>query len=84
VDVAGSRRIPQVPVVARKSIEDFAGADTPKRIQRRRAKGWHKPDNAAIVDRTSIWGNPYVIGVDGDRDTVIAKYRDYLLHNQSC
>lgn len=26
-----------------------------------------------------IWGNPYVIGRDGTRQEVIAKYRDYLL-----
>lgn len=28
----------------------------------------------------SIWGNPYRIGVDGDRATVIAKYEELLLH----
>ncbi|MFF0821193.1 DUF4326 domain-containing protein [Micromonospora haikouensis] len=31
----------------------------PKRIQRRRVKGWTKPDNTVIVDRTSRWGNPF-------------------------
>lgn len=34
------------------------------------------------IGRPSIWGNPFVIGPDGDRDTVIAKYRDYLLSNK--
>ena len=28
--------------------------------------------------RGSVWGNPYVIGKDGDRETVIRKYREYL------
>jgi hypothetical protein len=34
---------------------------TPKRIQRQRRKGWKKPANAMIVDRTSRWGNPYKV-----------------------
>lgn len=35
----------------------------PARIQRRRTKGWRKPDGAVIVDRTSAFGNPF--RVDG-------------------
>ena len=31
------------------------------------------------IGRGSIWGNPFVIGKDGDRDQVIEKYRRYLL-----
>jgi len=31
------------------------------------------------IDRTTKWGNPYVIGEDGDRDEVIRLYRAYLL-----
>lgn len=27
----------------------------------------------------SIWGNPFVIGPDGTREEVIAKYREYIL-----
>lgn len=50
-----------------------------KRIQRKRTKGWRKPKNAVIVDRTSkIWGNPFKIGEDGDREEVIRKYREWL------
>ena len=37
----------------------------PKRIRRSRAKGWTLPDNAVIVDRTSRWGNPFVVGEHG-------------------
>lgn len=29
----------------------------------------------------SIWGNPFRIGPDGDRDEVIRKYRIYLFSN---
>jgi hypothetical protein len=31
------------------------------------------------IGRPSKWGNPFVIGPDGDRSEVIAKYRVYLL-----
>ncbi len=34
----------------------------PKRIQRKRSKGWKKPVNAIIVDRTSRYGNPFKVG----------------------
>ena len=30
-----------------------------------------------------IWGNPFVIGRDGNRDQVIEKYRQYLLTNHA-
>ena len=32
---------------------------TPKRIQRKRTKGWRMPEGAVYVGRPSIWGNPY-------------------------
>ena len=31
----------------------------------------------AYVGRGSAWGNPYVIGKDGDRAEVIRKFREY-------
>jgi hypothetical protein len=31
----------------------------PKRIQRRRTKGWRLPPNTVIVSRPTKWGNPY-------------------------
>jgi len=30
------------------------------------------------IGRGSKWGNPYKIPQDGDRDTVIQKYEDYI------
>jgi len=32
-----------------------------------------------LIDRTSIFGNPYHLGRDGDRATVLEKYRAYFL-----
>lgn len=34
----------------------------PKRIQLKRTKGWKMPPNTVKVDRTTRWGNPYVVG----------------------
>lgn len=31
---------------------------TPKRIQRKRAKGWRMPEGAVYVGRPTKWGNP--------------------------
>jgi len=31
----------------------------PKRIQRKRMKGWRMPEGAVYVGRPSKWGNPY-------------------------
>ena len=35
-------------------------------------------DDAVTITRPSQWGNPYILGIDGDRDTVIARYRVWL------
>jgi hypothetical protein len=37
----------------------------PERIQLSRAKGWRIPANTVKVDRTTIWGNPWVPGEPG-------------------
>jgi len=31
------------------------------------------------IGRGSKWGNPYIIGRDGDREEVIEKYRQYIV-----
>ncbi len=35
-----------------------------------------------LIDRTSKWGNPFVIGVDGTRSEVIQKFRDWAINNK--
>jgi hypothetical protein len=42
-------------------------SERPVRIQLRRAKGWRMPANTVKVDRTTPWGNPFVVGDDGTR-----------------
>ena len=33
------------------------------------------------IGRPSIWGNPFVLGKDGDRDEVIRKFRSWLIRD---
>lgn len=33
----------------------------PKRIQRKRTKGWRMPEGAVYVGRPSRWGNPFAV-----------------------
>jgi hypothetical protein len=33
----------------------------PKRIQLSRRKGWRMPENTVKVDRSSPWGNPWIV-----------------------
>lgn len=39
------------------------------------------PAGAVYIGRPSKWGNPFVIGADGNRADVIAKYKAWLLKN---
>lgn len=52
----------------------------PLRIRRKRTKGWRRPEDAVIVDRTSRWGNPYEVKEFG-RVEAIAMYERWLLGN---
>jgi hypothetical protein len=47
----------------------------PKRIQLSRAKGWRMPENTVKVDRTTKWGNPFVVGKQGTRDRCVRSFR---------
>ena len=42
----------------------------PKRIQRKRTKGWRMPDGAVYVGRPSRWGNPFSLA-GATRGTVV-------------
>ncbi|AAQ63370.1 T4 NrdA.1-like protein [Burkholderia phage BcepNazgul] len=41
------------------------------------------PDDCIYIGRPSVWGNPFVIGRDGTREEVIAKYREHVLNSPS-
>ena len=54
----------------------------PKRIQRKRTKGWRMPDNTVYVGRGSKWGNPFTVKEYGAAESV-EKYREYIGHPNS-
>ncbi len=41
-----------------------------------------KHDYDIYIGRGSKWGNPFIIGKDGNRTEVINKYKDYILNNK--
>lgn len=47
----------------------------PERIQLRRTKGWRMPPDTVKVDRTTKWGNPFVVGKPGGVFTAEVKDR---------
>jgi len=54
-------------------------SEQPKRIQRKRRKGWRMPRGAIYVGRPSKWGNPFgVHPEDGGRHAACALYRSWL------
>lgn len=67
---------------------------TPRRIQRRRTKGWRKPEGTVIVSRPSRFGNPFTFAMayelgyadHGDRQTarkaVLGAFRSWLAGNR--
>jgi Domain of unknown function (DUF4326) len=38
----------------------------PQRIQLKRTRGWRMPPNTVKVDRSTAWGNPFVVGGNVD------------------
>jgi hypothetical protein len=37
------------------------------------------PEGSVYIGRPSKWGNPFIIGRDGDREQVIKKYEKWIL-----
>lgn len=47
----------------------------PKRIQRKRTKGWKMPPNTVYVGRPTKWGNPWILGDGNKTDAERSKAR---------
>jgi hypothetical protein len=47
---------------------------TPQRIRLSRAKGWRMPANTVKVDRSTKWGNPFVVGTHGTAEYCVYLY----------
>ena len=52
-------------------------AAKPVRVQLRRTKGWRMPANTVKVDRTTRWGNDFVMAHEGTRDRAVESFRTY-------
>lgn len=52
----------------------------PKRIQRKRTKGWRMPENTVYVGRGSKWGNPCKVVVEQDREHAVAWFQAHVVH----
>ena len=50
----------------------------PKRIQRKRTKGWKMPENTVYVGRGTVWGNPFRITKDHDAEAAVRDFRSYV------
>ncbi len=46
----------------------------PKRVQLSRAKGWRMPPNTVKVDRSTKWGNPFLVGRDGTAAECVRRF----------
>lgn len=59
-------------------------SERPKRIQRKRTKGWRMPPNTVSVTRPGPFGNPFVVGQLSeygdvpDAETAVAFYRSWI------
>ena len=50
----------------------------PQRIQLRRSKGWRMPENTVKVDRTTKWGNPFLVTPELTREESITLYEKMI------
>lgn len=52
----------------------------PKRIQRKRTKGWRMPEGAVYVGRPTKWGNPFRVipGETNGSTLAVGRYRRWL------
>jgi hypothetical protein len=51
----------------------------PNRIQLRRSRGWRMPPDTVKVDRSTIFGNPWVMTPTRSRGEAVAEHRRWIL-----
>ena len=47
-------------------------------VNLRRKRGQLRPVYDVKIDRSTVFGNPFEIGRDGDRNQVVEKYKEYF------
>ena len=50
----------------------------PKRIQRKRTKGWKMPEGSVYVGRPTKWGNPFLVVEDRTNAEAAHAYEQWL------
>lgn len=55
----------------------------PLRVQLSRRRGWRKPPGCVVVARPRKWGNPFVVGRDGDAAECVRKFAEDIHHPNS-
>ena len=51
----------------------------PRRIQRRRTRGWRMPEGAVYVGRPTRWGNPFVVTPGGlSAEMAVTMYQQHV------
>lgn len=63
------------------ALRTLAPSNKP-RVWNAESDGKKPNDNCVYVGRPSKWGNPFVIGKDGNRTEVLEKFRNYLLSSE--
>lgn len=63
---------------------DLAGCIEPRRIQLKRTKGWKMPSTAVKVDRTTKWGNPFIVGKHGIQTECVADFKMMVTKRMIC
>lgn len=54
----------------------------PRRIQRKRIKGWRMPDNTVSVTRPGRWGNPFPVSGHRTAAEAVGMFRGALLNGE--
>jgi hypothetical protein len=71
-------------VIATNEIEEIRMSDQPpasaqpKRIQRKRTKGWKMPENAIYVGRPTKWGNPFMVDEHNPPRACVGQFRLHM------
>jgi hypothetical protein len=55
-----------------------------KRIHLSRAAGWKMPANAVKVDRSTKWGNPFVMGQRFTREDCVRTFHELVVGRKVC
>src|SRR3990172_8651772 len=50
----------------------------PSRFQLKRTKGWRMPPNTVKVDRSTKWGNPFIVRANGDAKYCVLNFQRLL------